>query len=82
MSCISTSSAAPIRRALGRHEAARAIARTLAQNPRLLLLDEPFGALDAQVRWEMEEMIIEIIERENKTVIVVTPRHPGGDLSR
>jgi len=49
-----------------------AIARTLAQNTQLLLLDEPFGALDAQVTWEMEEMIIEIIESENKTVIMVT----------
>ena len=49
-----------------------AIARTLAQNPRVLLMDEPFGALDAQVRWEMQEMMIEVIERENKTVIAVT----------
>lgn len=49
-----------------------AIARTLAQNPRILLMDEPFGALDAQVRWEMQEMMIEVIEREKKTVIAVT----------
>jgi NitT/TauT family transport system ATP-binding protein len=49
-----------------------AIARTLAQNPDVLLMDEPFGALDAQVRWEMQEMMIEIIDREKKTVITVT----------
>jgi len=49
-----------------------AIARTLAQNPKILLMDEPFGALDAQVRWEMQEMMIEVIEREKKTVVVVT----------
>ena len=49
-----------------------AIGRTLAQNPRVLLMDEPFGALDAQVRWEMQEMMIEVIERESKTVIAVT----------
>ncbi len=49
-----------------------AIARMLAQNPKVLLMDEPFGALDAQVRWEMQEMMIEIIEAEKKTVVLVT----------
>jgi len=49
-----------------------AIARTLAQNPKVLLMDEPFGALDAQVRWEMQEMMIDIFEQERKTVIAVT----------
>ena len=49
-----------------------AIARTLAQNPEVLLMDEPFGALDAQVRWEMQEMMIQVISEKNKTVILVT----------
>jgi NitT/TauT family transport system ATP-binding protein len=49
-----------------------ALARTLAQNPSILLMDEPFGALDAQVRWEMQELMIELIEREQKTVIAIT----------
>ena len=49
-----------------------ALARTLAQNPRILLMDEPFGALDAQVRWEMQELMIELIEREEMTVIAIT----------
>lgn len=49
-----------------------ALARTLAQNPTILLMDEPFGALDAQVRWEMQELMIELIEREKKTVVAIT----------
>jgi len=49
-----------------------AIARTLAQKPEVLLMDEPFGALDAQVRWEMQEMMVEIMNVERKTVILVT----------
>jgi NitT/TauT family transport system ATP-binding protein len=49
-----------------------ALARALAQNPSILLMDEPFGALDAQVRWEMQELMIELIEREQKTVVAIT----------
>jgi NitT/TauT family transport system ATP-binding protein len=49
-----------------------ALARTLAQNPRILLMDEPFGALDAQVRWEMQELLIELIEAEPRTVLTIT----------
>lgn len=49
-----------------------ALARTLAQNPQVLLMDEAFGALDAQVRWEMQELIVELIEEEKKTVVAIT----------
>jgi len=49
-----------------------AIARSYAVNPQVLLMDEPFGALDAQTRQFMQESLLQILEQERKTVIFVT----------
>ena len=49
-----------------------ALARALAIEPRILLLDEPFGALDNQTRVLMQEMLLGIWERDQKTVLFVT----------
>ncbi|WP_299846160.1 ABC transporter ATP-binding protein [uncultured Roseovarius sp.] len=49
-----------------------AIARTLANDPALLLMDEPFGALDAETRWHMQELLVDIAENANTTVVMVT----------
>ena len=49
-----------------------ALARALAIEPRILLLDEPFGALDNQTRALMQEMLLGIWERAQKTVLFVT----------
>jgi NitT/TauT family transport system ATP-binding protein len=49
-----------------------AIARTLAFNPGVLLMDEPFGALDAQTRALMHEELLSIMQRSPKTVVFVT----------
>jgi ABC-type nitrate/sulfonate/bicarbonate transport system ATPase subunit len=49
-----------------------AIARTLINRPRILLMDEPFGALDPQTRWGMQGLLLDVSRSEDPTILFVT----------
>lgn len=48
------------------------IARALAYNPEVLLMDEPFGAVDAQTRKMLQKELVHILDKFNKTILFVT----------
>jgi NitT/TauT family transport system ATP-binding protein len=48
------------------------LARALVLNPQVLLMDEPFGSLDAQTRELLQEELMRILDREQRTMVFIT----------
>lgn len=49
-----------------------ALARAYAVSPEFLLMDEPFGALDAQTRADMQQLLLDVLQEERKTIMLIT----------
>lgn len=49
-----------------------ALARMMAQNPEMILLDEPFSAVDSSLKWKLEQQVAELFEKYGKTTLFVS----------
>ena len=64
--------AQPVREFSGGMKQRAGIARAYTNNPEIMLMDEPFGQLDAQTRYSMQDEVLRIWESEKRTFIFVT----------
>ena len=55
------------------------LARALAADPEVLLMDEPFSALDPLIRRQLQDQFLELSKRMRKTTVFIHPRSRRGD---